>query len=322
MALVADVHIGADDPELPPFLAFLAERAADTELLVLLGDVFSLWLGLPKYTAPHHAAVLDACRALRRAGVRVVFVEGNREFAVRCWEGDAFDEVCGDLAAEPWAGRRWYLAHGDLLNREDRRGRAFRRVVRSPFVTTLLHVLPARAGLALAARIERALRHRNLAHKRSIPGERFARYARWFEGQGFDAGAIGHIHVELALELADPHGAPRTLYVLPDWRSTHRWLRVPRAGEPRFIDWGPPRPVAPAIVEVRDDGDTLRVRLDRDVPVETGAPIRVSSGHGPEARRGVVGAIDAADPRSLTLRLEPGPPLQVGDRVEFTARGC
>lgn len=321
MALVADVHIGADDPELPSFLAFLAARAADTELLVLLGDVFSLWLGLPKYTAPHHAAVLDACRALRRAGVRVVFVEGNREFAVGCWEGDAFDEVCGDLAAEPWAGRRWYLAHGDLLNREDRRGRAFRRLVRSPFATALLHLLPARAGLALAARIERALRYRNLAHKRSIPEERFERYARWFEGRGFDAGAIGHIHVELALDLAEPGGAPRALYVLPDWRSTHRYLAVPRAGEPRFTAWGPPRAVAPAIVEVREDGAVLEVRIDRTLAIARGAALTVSSGHGPEARRGVVGGVDAVDPRRLTLQLEPGPPLQVGDRIEFTASG-
>ncbi len=314
LVLVADVHIGAGDPELPEFCAFLRERAADTAELVLLGDIFALWLGAPKYTAPHHRAVLDACRALRAAGVRVVFVEGNREFLVKGWEGDAFDEVVADRAAEPWGGRRWYLAHGDLINTDDAGAAAFRRVVRSRPVAALARALPAAAGLALARRVERGLRHRNLRHKTSIPERRFAHYAGWFAERGFDAGAIGHIHVEMRLDFA----GGRALFVLPDWRSTHRYLRIPRQGEPEFRAWGAPRPVAPAIVDVREADGTAELRLDAAAgDAAPGTALAVTSGHGPEARFGTLLSRDAADPRRVVVRLEDGAPLQVGDRVTF-----
>lgn len=318
LVLVADVHLGAGDPELPAFCAFLRERAADTAELVLLGDIFSLWLGAPKYCGPQHHAVLDACRVLRRAGLRVVFVEGNREFLASCWEGDAFDLVAADTAAEPWGGRRWYLAHGDLLNREDTRAAAFRRVVRSAPVAALARALPARAGLALARRIESGLRHRNLRHKTSIPERRFAGYAGWFAERGFDAGAIGHVHVELSLAFE----GGRALYVLPDWRSTHRYLRIPRTGAPEFRAFGAPRPIPPAIVEVREAGDRAELTLDRATDAAPGAALAVTSGHGPEARLGALVARDAEDARRVVVRLEDGAPLQVGDRVTFAGPGA
>lgn len=319
LVVVADVHIGKDDPELADFCAFITARAHDTSLFVLLGDIFSLWLGGPQYTLPQHHAVLEACRTLRRAGVRVVFVEGNREFAVRRWEGDAFDEVGLELAEEAWAGRRWYFAHGDLLNRDDRLAAAFRRVVRSRAVLGTVGALPGPAGLAFARRVERALRHRNLRHKTSIPAERFARYAEWFAGRGFDAGVIGHVHVELRLDLPSPDGRGRALYVLPDWRTTRRYLRIPRAGEPRFEAWGGTRTIPPAVIEVRGSDRDLSLLLDRAADVAPGGTARVSSGHGDADREGRVLAVDGLDPRRVVVRLEPGPPVQVGDRVVFEA---
>jgi UDP-2,3-diacylglucosamine hydrolase len=314
LVLVADVHLGRDDPDLDAFCTFVEERARDTAVLVLLGDVFSLWLGREKFTQTHHRRVLDACAALRAQGVRVVFVEGNREYGARAWEGRAFDEVAEDLVAEPWGGRRWYLAHGDLLNREDRRNRAFRRLVRSSPVLALFALLPRRLGLRSAARLERFLRTRNLRHKTSIPRSRFERYGGWLADRGFDAGVIGHLHVEMSLEVGGPK-RPRFVYVLPDWRTARRYLRVPRAGAPRFEAWGPPRPDPPAVVDVTESARRVRVALDRQPGVEVGDRAAIGSGHGPEVRRGRVLAVAGEEGRTLELALEPGPAVQVGDRL-------
>lgn len=312
---VADVHLGENDPDLDDFCAFLAARAEDASVVVLLGDIFSLWLGREKFTLPHQRRVLDVCAALRAQGVRIVFIEGNREFMTREWQGRAFDEVALAVTEAPWAGKRWYLAHGDLLNPEDRRGAAFRAFVRSSLVLRLFGMLPSRAGLALAARLERALRHRNMRHKTAIPRSRFESYAQWLAGHGFDAGAIGHIHVELALSLGAADGRERLLCVLPDWRTARRYLRVPPAGPPRFEAWGVPRPDPPTIVEVDESREHLRVVLDAPVDASVGARVAVSSGHGPEVRRGLVIASPAQDGTRLEMRLEPGPPARVGDRV-------
>lgn len=314
MVLVADVHLGRDDPDLEPFCAFLRARARDTAVMVLLGDVFSLWLGREKFTESHHRAVLDACRELRRAGVRVVFIEGNREFATARWRGDAFDEVDEARAEAPWAGRTWYLAHGDLLNREDRRGLLFRSLIRSRPVVGAFGLLPARTGLALAARIERSLRSRNLRHKTSIRRARFDRYAAWLAARGYDGGVIGHLHVELELELPCPGAAPRRLYVLPDWRTGRRVLRIPAQGEPRFESPGPARPNPPAVIEVRERAGRAELTLERAVAAAPGTRVAVSSGHGPEVRRGLLVSCDPAA-RHAVVRLEPGPPIQAGDRL-------
>lgn len=315
LVLVADVHLGRNDPDLEAFVAFVEERRRDTAVLVLLGDIFSLWLGRAKFTQPHHRRVLDACAALRASGVRVVFIEGNREFAAASWQGSAFDHVAEDMTAEPWAGKRWYLAHGDLLNREDRRGRAFRAVIRSAPVLAAFGALPPATGMRLAARLERALRHRNMRHKTAIPGARFERYASWLADRGFDAGVIGHIHVERALELDAGDGRTRALYVLPDWRTARRYLRVPREGSPRFTSWGPPRPDPPSIVRVDERARELVIELDSLKPPAPETPVAVTGGHGPEVRRGRVTRIDENAPATIVVELEPGPPARVGDRV-------
>ncbi|RMG45095.1 MAG: hypothetical protein D6718_08475 [Acidobacteria bacterium] len=311
LVVVADAHVGPDDPELAPFLEFLAARAGDTDRLVLLGDIFSLWLGEEKFTLPHHRAVLDACAALRAGGVRVTFIEGNREFSAGVWRGRAFDEVAESVSAAPWAGRRWLLAHGDLIDPADRRGHAFRALIRSRGVRRAFALLPARAGLAAGARIERALRHRNLPRKTDVPPSRLRDYAARIAARGYDAAVIGHLHVEMTVR--DGPGAE--LFVLPDWRSTHRYLRIPRSGEARFEWHGPATPLGPAILSVRERDGRAQVRLDRPWAAPPGTRVRIAGGHGGPPRAGVVRRTEAGG-FEIDLELAPGEPIQAGDRIE------
>jgi UDP-2,3-diacylglucosamine hydrolase len=314
MVIVADVHLAPNDPEVALFTAFLEEAAPRAEVIVLLGDIFALWLGAPKYTLPHHRRVLDCCRALRRGGTEVVFVEGNREFDAGGWQGDAFDAVGQRWTTRDWAGRHWLLAHGDVIDPEDTGNRVFRRIVRSAAVLALFRRLPKAWGLRFAHWLERRLRHRNLPRKTRIDETKLERYAGWLGERGFDAGAIGHLHVELWREFADAAGGPRALHVLPDWRSTHRYLRVDAGGRSAFETWRRAPASGPAIVEVREEGGRARLRLeDPDAAPPAGTPVAVSGGHGPDVRGGRVAAVSGEG--WVTLELEPGPPLQVGDRV-------
>lgn len=321
LIVVADAHLEQDDPEVEAFTAFLREVAAGADDVVLLGDVFSLWLGAPQYTGPHHTEVLDCCRALRRAGTRVVFVEGNREFDTSGWKGDAFDAVGQRWTPHDWAGRQWLMAHGDVIDPEDTGNRIFRRVVRSPAVLGLFRRLPARAGLSFGHWLERRLRHRNLGHKTRIDEAKLARYGDWLAARGFDAGVIGHLHVELLREYPDARGVTHPLMVLPDWRTTHRFLRVDGAGEARFETWGDAPAAGPAIVAVRESGATAEVRLEPPSVPPVGTTVSVCGGHGPQARRGCVREVADREPGWIGLELEPGPPLQVGDRITVEHSG-
>ncbi|UCF66627.1 MAG: hypothetical protein JSV80_12655 [Acidobacteriota bacterium] len=325
---VADAHLGAGDAELGPFCAFLAERAVDTAVLVLLGDIFSLWLGAEKFTLEHHRRVLETCVALRSAGVHVVFVEGNREFGAQSWQRRAFDEVADRVSAAPWAGARWLLAHGNRLAPDDRRDRVFRWATRSRLVLGAFGVLPSRLGLRIADRIERALRHQNLRHKTSITRERLERYGRRVLSRGYDAAVIGHLHVEMSLEIRGQDASLHQLYVLPDWRSGRRFLRIPRQGRARFESWGSQLEVPAAVLEAIERREQAEIRIDRFVQLAVGDRVAISSGHGHGLRRGRVlrvvdsrGDADGAGRPRLLLELEQGPPVQAGDRLIIPSRG-
>ncbi|GEM_PF-189872 len=316
MIVVADAHLGRDDVEVDVFCDFLDGCLGNAAVVVLLGDIFSLWLGLERFCEEHHLRVLEACRRLHLAGTRVEFVEGNREFSVRkAWQGRAFDRVEDRHMAVEWAGKRWLLAHGDLIHPGDRPYRVFRKVVRSRLVQAVVGCLSPKRARGLASRIERDLRSRNLSQKTKIPPSRFDAYLQRLVRGGFDGGVIGHIHVEHHVETPDAEGRKASLYVVPDWRSTHRYLCMPPDGEPHFVAWrGAPEP-APAVVEVEEVGEEANVVFDREPIVESGAWIRIDSGHGFDvARRGRVVARGRTR-TALRIRLEPGMPIQVGDRM-------
>jgi len=315
LVVVSDLHLVEDDPDLAAFCTFLEERAEDTGTLVLLGDLFSVWLGREKYTLPHHRVVLDRCAFLRGRGVTVVLIEGNREFGARAWEGRAFDRVLDELATGPLAGRRWLLAHGDLVNEQDRAYRRWRAFARARAVQQAFAALPASLGRSAVRRIEQALSGSNPRGRMRIAEGSLERYAHSLASRGFDGGVVGHFHVEMSLEIDTGERGRFPLLVMPDWRSTRRFLRLAPASGPRFETWGEPRPVPPAIVAVDVRGDSATVLLDRPANVREGARVALSSGHGPDVRGARVTSVDPTEPRRLHLALAPGAALQVGDRL-------
>ena len=316
LVLAADPHVGRDDPDLPGFLAWLAARREDAGTVVLLGDLFSLWLGLSRWTEPHHRAVLDACADLRAAGVRVVLVEGNRELWAEPWAGRAFDVVAREWHHEAPDGTRWVFLHGDLLNRADRRNLLFQAIVRSGATRAFFRALPAGAALAFGRRLERALRGRYRRERMAPSPGQLAAWAGELARRGADAVALGHFHVELARPAAGSGEA--RVYLVPDWRARRRHLRIPAEGEPRFEVGGPPLParVRVAGAEAVPDGALLLILAEPAPLPAPGAPVAVDAGEGPEVRRGrLVEVRDEAGGPALLVRLEPGPPVRPGDRL-------
>jgi len=226
LVFVADSHLeGGDEAEVRRFLRFLEARRRDTAVLYLVGDIFKIWLGSEKFTMDHQRPVVDALASLRRDGVRLVMVEGNREFFLGRFEGSAFDRVESRVASEVFAGLRFHVSHGDLLNTRDWPYRIFRRVTKSRPVWWLFNLLPGGAGVRFAERLEARLKTANLRHKRSFPAEQALAYGRRFVEEGYDVGVIGHLHVERVMEVGPESGPRRRLYVLPGWIETHRFLR-------------------------------------------------------------------------------------------------
>lgn len=234
LVFVGDVHLQRDDPDLDAFVAFLRRLGTSAERIVLAGDLFDLWLGRRDLELPHQTAVLDVLRALRRQGVVVRYLEGNRDFHVAgAYAGDAFDDAGDDGIVERFGGRSIFAIHGDLANPQDRQYRAWRRVARSRTAWAILNALPLRRRMRAAEAMERRMRGSNLGFKAVFPEAAVRAYAGSLLARGHDTVVLGHFHVERDLTAAPPSPAGRVL-VLPEWKGSRRHLRVGRDGGIRF----------------------------------------------------------------------------------------
>jgi UDP-2,3-diacylglucosamine hydrolase len=237
LVVVADTHLIRQDDELARFVAFLDSLAGRTEVLYHLGDVFNIWLGSRRFEMEHMTPVLEALRRLAASGTAVRLVEGNRDFHVADgYAGDPFEKVEPDGEERAFAGRRLHLAHGDLVNEADRQYRAWRRFSKGPGLWRLFRMLPARAGVGIGNVLESRLRGTNVRYKSSFPQETFEAYGRRLVASGVDRVLLGHIHIEKTLEI-EAGGRRGRLIVLPDWRSSHRYLRFGADGSEGFVDF-------------------------------------------------------------------------------------
>jgi len=236
LVFIGDVHIDRDDSALPAFLEFLDRLGESATRVVLLGDLFNLWIGGEGMEQPHQTAVVERLAALRRRGVVVRYLEGNRDYRIgRSYTGTAIDEASDEGLVERLGGHSLYAAHGDLVNLEDRNYRRWRRLSRSAPVWALFRLLPHGRRMRLAERLERRFRRTNLDYKREFPEAQVRAYAATLFRQGHDTVVLGHFHVEKDLSAGDEQGFGRIL-VLPEWRESRRHLVARPDGEVSFVD--------------------------------------------------------------------------------------
>ena len=236
LVYVGDVHLDGADAHLEAFLGFLDGLRGTTGRLVFLGDLFNLWIGRRELEQPHQRAVAQQLETLRRDGMVVRYVEGNRDYRIApAYVGSALDDATLDGVSEEFGGRRLWAIHGDLANPADRNYRRWRRVSRSSLFWVLFNLLPRKRRMRVADAIERKMRRSNRDFKRVFPEQEVRAYAAGFLEQGYDTVVLGHFHVEKDLTAVAP-GPQGRILVLPEWRESRRHLRVGPQGCVEFVN--------------------------------------------------------------------------------------
>lgn len=235
IALLGDAHLFDGDPEVQAFVDFVDTLPPDINTLVILGDLFSAWIGRRELQQPHHRMVVDALRRLRGRGCRILYIEGNHDFFLtRLFPGDPFERLAERSLDLELSGRRVHLAHGDLVNRRDRQYLAWRAVSKSRVFYSLFNLLPASTRHDIVEGLERRLAKTNIAFRGKFPYEECEAYARRQMGRGAEIMVFGHFHQELRIEYGEEERRA-TAYVLPAWRSGHTYLRLSPGAEPAFV---------------------------------------------------------------------------------------
>jgi UDP-2,3-diacylglucosamine pyrophosphatase LpxH len=218
---IADPHFSAHDLALGGFRRFLgAFLDSETPTLILLGDLFPVWVALPGVQDPHQRDVADALVGLRARGRSVSYLVGNRDYFLETLAPAPFDSLSErwDLATPAGLVR---FEHGDLINTADRNYRRWRAFSRSRAVLALFRALPPTLQSRLAAKLERALDPTNRAYKACAPGVQLEGWARDLARGGYSGAVVGHFHRDQELVV---HGLK--VKFMPQFREDGAHLRI------------------------------------------------------------------------------------------------
>ncbi|HJV33910.1 UDP-2,3-diacylglucosamine diphosphatase [Geomonas sp.] len=197
---IADAHLRSpEDANYRTLVRFLEGLPTDTESLYLLGDVFEFWIGNPDPVYSQYREIIDCLRRLRGRGVKIVYFEGNHDFHLDGFFSKQLQaEVYRAGAEVEIGGQKVYLCHGDQINREDYRYRAFRFLFHSPLIKALIPIFSRRLAAQTASTLSRRSSRQHAARR-----------ARWdyrvilesFARDRFAAGCqvviTGHYHLPI-----------------------------------------------------------------------------------------------------------------------------
>lgn len=222
VAVVADAHLGGPGGPAGPLVEQL-RRLPDEGCghLLLLGDLFQLWIGDRRYETEDIVRVVEVLVELRKAGLRIDYIEGNRDFFIgRSPYAQAFDRVTDQVTLE-LGGTRYVAVHGDGLDRRDWKYRFWRALSKSTPSRLVAQNMPRRIAASMAHGTEQRLSETNQRHKRYIPEDVLREYGTRRLAEGYDVLLLGHFHEERFLAVDGG-----TVWLVDAWCNSRRieWL--------------------------------------------------------------------------------------------------
>ena len=213
MIIVADAHISKTQGNYAAFFKMLAALARTDHDLIFLGDIFDLWVALPRYEEDIQGDFIAWCRE-QKSFRSIGYMEGNHEYFLAAERARAFT-WCSEDAWKKDKGGTLYV-HGDQINRQDRRYLGFRKLIKNNMTKLIFRGLPF--GPDIAAFIKNRLKKTNKSFRLRIPRAEIQSFAESKFAEGFDTIFMGHFHQEYCYR----RHTSKELHILPDWLSTQR----------------------------------------------------------------------------------------------------
>lgn len=230
--IIADAHVGQRPGDAADMISMLL-KAGDSGVteIIYLGDGFQYLIGMSKFWTVGVVEVIAAWRRLRRAGVRIGIIEGNRDFFLDApdlraevdWVGLEIDFIAGS--------RRFRLVHGDKVNLRDFQYRFWSRISKSWTARVWAGLLPRALAVGIVRTMEARLAetNRRFRYKKPLASLRSAAESAWNEG--VDVLLWGHFHTQWVHSRDD-----RTAIILPAWLDTGKAVLIGSEGESVMVE--------------------------------------------------------------------------------------
>ncbi len=237
---ISDLHIKLEDKAKGlKLIEFLQNLPQDTTHLVLLGDVFDLWIGSHKYFIKKFPKIIAEFKKLLDRNVEIHYFEGNHDLHLsEFWGKQMGMFIHSDEYFFNLEGFVIRAEHGDLMNADDKSYLFLRKALRSFPINVLATRLPGKIVEVIGDRSSRVSRFYNERINQEYKNKvkRITRdYAKKvYEEEPFDLIVTGHTHVEDDFSFQEGSRSVRSV-------NLGTWLDKPRAfvitkDEKKFID--------------------------------------------------------------------------------------
>ena len=252
MWVASDIHMSAHAPATTQaFLDFLDQAAVQSDVLLLPGDIFDVWIGDDFALRDPPAWLTSILDALLKTSqyTRLYVGRGNRDFLM----GDALAQRIGAqlLPDQVYAHTdigTVILSHGDEYCISDRGYQRFRRLVRNRAIQRLFLCLSLKTRKAIAAWARQRSQRNNRNKSITIMDVDPSAIQATFRQSDSTLMVHGHTHRPAVHDLV-VDGRDRQRIVLPDWDCDHTatprkgWLVIDRDG-PRLHQFPDPTSAA------------------------------------------------------------------------------
>lgn len=211
MILIADAHINANNDDTEQFFLMLDAISKTKHDVVFLGDIFELWIALPRYEQHHHIRFLNWCKSEKKRRT-IGYVEGNHEFFLKDENCECFTWI----STGQWVDKitKTLFAHGDLVNKNDTSYRKFRWATKNSFSKKIVKYMPFAPMIVKYIKLKLTNTNKQRGY---IPKDILTEFAKETFNNQVTSIVLGHFHNEYHLQIDNNH-----LFTIPDWMTTKK----------------------------------------------------------------------------------------------------
>jgi UDP-2,3-diacylglucosamine pyrophosphatase LpxH len=211
--VIADAHVGQRPGDVADMLTMLCNaRDSGVTEIIYLGDGFQYLIGMSKFWTGGVVDVVRAWRELRRDGIAIGVIEGNRDFFLDAPELAAEIDWSGLETEFASGGRRFRLVHGDRVNLRDLQYRFWSWLSKSAPARVWARLLPRTIAVGIVRTMEARLAETNRRFRYVKPLDSLEQAARNAWAEGVDVLMWGHFHTSWQYRRDN-----RFAVILPAW---------------------------------------------------------------------------------------------------------
>lgn len=200
-------------------------EAPKADALYVLGDLFEFWVGDDDKT-PFANQIRTEFKALTDSGVRVFFIQGNRDFLL----GKRFCKQTGitlldDVCTIELYGKKAVILHGDTLCTDDVDYQKFRKTVHQPWLQWVFNHIPWFIKKKIVAKVQSDIRDDKSNKSLDIMDVNQSEVENVMSQYCVDLMIHGHTHRPDTHHF-DVNGVKKTRIVLGDWYTQGSVLQV------------------------------------------------------------------------------------------------